>query len=344
MSIPLDRFRGTNISRYRDGLMAFTNPQGARVLVLRLGADPDDTPEWINEQRRSYDARKWRREMEGDWSTPSGDPYFPGFSEIGKDKFVHVATRLIGGPVFRSFDFGRRRPACTWFQYSAKSDRAWLLREFMPHEIQTHEFRDAVRFLSGEIEYDAIPDRAKRWADAYAAKPSGAHCAPPWFPLGTKFIDLAGKEALQGQANAVRPEEAITRDIFLAGGIPLIIVNPQVLGRNQIIDRMLMVRDDGWPGLFLDPQAEECIEGFDGGFSYPVRSKANPVPNKPKDDGHYINLLDAIGYGFSGVIPADKPKAAPEPVLLGYRGHDPVYSKAETDEVVPWYENRRVLR
>lgn len=330
---------------YGPALMAYTTPKGIRAVVLRLGADPTDTHDWIENARRFYESEKrWRREMMGDWSTPAGDPYFPIFSSIGKDHYVYMMRALIQGPVFRSFDFGRRRPACTWFQYSRKSDRIWLIREFMPQELQTHEFRDAVRFLSGQITQDAVPERAWHWIQAYAARPSGGHCPPPWFPLGTRFIDIGGKELLQGGASAVMPELSTAKDIFAAVDMHLIAVNPRVEGRNRLVDRMLMMRPDSFPGTLIDPQCEEMIAGFEGAFAYPMPTPGNPIPTLPKDDGHYINLLDAYGYGVAAVVDPDAPPAAQPAVLVGYKdnGRTPIYRALEPDvEIMPGLGRRR---
>lgn len=338
---------GTDQIHYRDGLDAFTSPKGIRVLVLRLGADPADTPEWIAEARKPYTQKDWRREMEGDWSTPAGDPYFPIFSQVGRDRYVHLATKLIRGPVFRAYDFGRRRPAAIWFQYDAKQDRAWLLREFMPPDLLTHQFRDAVRYLSGQLPYEALHESAQRRVDEYAGKRTGEHCPPPWFPPGAvQFIDIGGKEANQTQSNVIMQEDAVVADIFAAVGMPLTIVSPSVLGRNRVVDRMLQVREDGWPGLFLDPQMEETIAGFEGAFSYPAPSKANPVPTKPRDDGHFINILDAVGYGIVAVCPAEmapKDTGGLEKVqrVIDGRVQDPVFRKRVRDaEEVGWAETR----
>lgn len=327
------------------GLYGFTSPMGNRVLVLRLEADERNTPEVINLKRRGYIQKDWRREMEGDWSSPAGKPYFPIFSEIGRERYVHMAIELIGADrggmpiVFRSYDFGRRHPACTWFQYSKKSDRIWLMREFMPEDLVTHEFRDCVRYLSNQVPLERLNDRSQAWIHRYTARVSGAHCPPPWFPPNTRFVDIGGKELVQGGASAVDPELATARAIFAEGDIHLLWVNPKVEGRNRVVDRMLMIRSDGWPGTFMDPQCEEMITGFEGAFSYPAESAANPIPTKPKDDGYFINLLDAYGYGVAAVIPSDTPKPDAPPRLVGYiNGREPVYSN-DTEEV-GWYETR----
>lgn len=333
----------TNVIDYRPGLSAYTSPRGARVMVLRLEADDDHTPEWQVEERRRYTTKDWRREMEGDWSTPAGDPFFPQFSELGRDKYVWLAKRLIQGPVFRSYDTGRRRPAVTFFQYSPKSDRIWGLREFMPHDLQTHEFRDAVRYLSGQLAYEALPDRARRWVDFYAARPSGSHCPPPWFPMGTPFIDIGGGNEVNNRgASAERPDEASFVDIFRKGGIEVLYVNPKVKSRNRLVDRMLMIGKDGFPRTFLDPQMEETITGFEGAFSYPQETASNPIPDEPKNDGHYINLLDAWGYGVSAVVPDDTPEGKAQPRIIGLErdGRTPIWSNPDNEEDFNWYEAR----
>ena len=324
-----------------EGLRLYTTPSGVRVAEVHWWARPDHDKAWMLAERKLYVEKDWKREQELDWSSPAGDVFLPEFNELGgRDKFVHLAKETIQGPIFRSYDFGHRRPAATWFQYHPGTDRVWAYREFMPHDLQTHEFRDAVRFLSGELDFHTVPDRAKRWVDAYAAKPSGQHCPPPWFPLGSHFIDVGGKEALQGQANAVQKEQAVARDIFLAGGIALLIVNPRVEGRYQILRRLLRIYEDGYPGLIIDSQMQELIEGFEGGLAYPQPSERVPIPTKPKNDEHYINLFDAFGYGISAVVPLEKEKG-PEPYrLVGIKGREELYSPP-AEEVVLWRENRQ---
>lgn len=325
---------------YVPGLTAHTTPRGIRILEIDYWANPSHNEAWATSARRLYASNKdWRREMDRDWSTPAGDPYFPEFSENGEQLYLEMARRMIKSPVVRSLDFGRRKPACTWFQYSQPSDRIWLYREFMPADLGAHDFADAIKYLSGEIPIDQLAPKARAWVEAYAARPTGSHCPPPWFPLGTRFINIAGKEANQTQANVPEDAWAVTRDLFAHKGIELLIVSPGVFDRNQKVRRFLRVRDDGRPGLIIDPQCEEMIEGFSGAFSYPAPTAAVPVPVKPKDDGHFINLLDAFGYGVFAVSPTDTPEPAEHRILRFDINQKPIYARAE--EVIDCYENRR---
>jgi hypothetical protein len=331
--------KATDLTFYREGLSAYTTPRGIRAIQVHWRADPDHTEPWANEARKLYATnRDWRREMELDWSTPSGDPFFPEFGEIGREQFIHPVTKLIKGSVYRSYDFGRRRPACTWFQYSTRSDRLWIYREFMPQDLGTHDFRDAVKHFSGQLEYSQLTPRAATWVDAFAARPSGSHCPPPWFPVGTHFIDISGPEALQRQSNAIKPEDAVARDIFMAGGINLAVININVEGRHRILRRLLRLYDDGFPGVWIDPQCEEIITGFDGAWSYARARGEKLVEERMRDDGHFINLADSLGYGVAAVVPADRPKGPQPRKLLGYggkTGREEVYSLPD-QEFVGW--------
>lgn len=335
-----------NHTVYRTGLEAFTSPSGNRVVILRLGADPEDTPEWIAKARLPYANEKdWRREMMGDWTSPAGDPFFPIFSHIGRDKYVHYARRLITAPVFVGLDFGKRRPAAVWMQYAPRSDRIFGYREWMPHDIQCHEFRDGIKYLCGLMAWEEIPERSQWWIEEYMRRSSGFHCPPPWFPPDTEFIFIGGKEALQGSDAAVNSAESTRQQIFAAGGITLHIVNTKVETRNDVVGRMLMMAPDGWPRTFLDPQMNETIVGFDGAFSHPKSTKAVGLPEKPKNDNHYINLLDAWGYAAVAICPKDTPDKPGEARVIGVEadGRTPIMSRPDREEI-GWYENRRSLR
>ena len=347
------REAATNIITYRPGLRAYTTPRGIRVIEIDYWANPDhpENGEWANAQRRlTATDRDWRREMERDWSSPAGDPLFPEFSEIGAQAYIHVATKIITAPpgrpplpVYRSYDLGERRPACVWYQYSPISDRFWFYREFMPHDLGTHHFRDAVRYLSGEIPATDLDTAARKWVDAYAAKPTGAHCPPPWFPVGTRFVDVSGKECLQRDANVINPEEKTAIAIFAAAGMYLLVVNPRVAGRNRVMRRFLKIRPDGHPGILIDPQMSESIEGWSGGWSYGPTSKDGVISDRARDDGHYINLCDAWGYGVSAVAPEDAPPPQQEPRQIGFErdGRTPRMSNPADADSLDLYETRR---
>src|SRR5207247_7432497 len=103
---------------------------------------------------------------------------------------------------------------------------------------------------------------------------------------------------------------------------------------------MLMMAPDGWPRCFLDPQMEEVIAGFDGAFSYANPVKGQEVSIKPKNDEHFINLLDAWGYGIVAVCPKDTPKPGEPRKIVGYEadGRTPILREEASE--VGWHETR----
>lgn len=339
--------KATEIVDHCPGLRAYTTPKGIRTVELDYWADPAHDEAWARKERKTYASEKdWRREMRRDWSSPSGEPYFPAFLENGgRNGHVRMARKLIAGAVFRSHDTGRRRPACTWFQYSRIDNRIFLMREFMPHDLLTHEYRDAVRYFSGQLPLEDVPARAQLWIARYLEKPTASHCSNgAWFPPGVQFFDIVGKEAEQGTANTTNPAEVSFKAIFEAVGMQLFVVNPKVLARNRHVGSLLRLRRDGLSGLIIDPQCEQMIAGFEGAFTYPKATEAVPVPSAPKDDGNFINLLDAFGYGVCAVVPPDDPKTEAPSKQIGWSqdGRTPIMGSLNSeDEGMNLYENRR---
>jgi hypothetical protein len=209
------------------GLSLRTTPRGIRVATLHWSADPDRTDEWKREEKKFYASEKdWNRENELDWTSAEGDVFYPEFGEIGRDSFVVQSRGLIAGPVYRGFDFGFRRPACVWFQYAPGSDRVWVLREFMPHELGTHDFRDAVLYLSGQFDRASLTERARVWVEFYENKEEGRRA--PWFSGTTDFFDVGGPEAYRTEASAIRAtEESNAAAVLANGGIVLNMGRPK---------------------------------------------------------------------------------------------------------------------
>lgn len=323
-----------------DGCNAFVTPRGIKVVELDYWADPDRGEAWRDREKIKYSEKDWRRENLRDWTSAEGDVFYPEWNDNGgREKYVVPLLRLAKLPIVRSFDFGFRRPACTWLQYSPASDRVWVVREFMPHDLGTHDFRDAVQFLSGRFDYSGLTPRARDWVDLYAGKRGAPQ--PPWFASTTDFFDVSGPESYRTEASAIRAtEEANAAQVFANGEIFLNMVDPPVKARFDVIRRLLKMRPDGWPGILVDPQCEEIIEMFNGALAFERSTKENPIPTKPRKDGHYENIHDALGYGIIAVVPMeDRHPGEPNRLLVGYNGRTPVY-RAEGDDL-GWYETVR---
>ena len=322
------------------GCNAYITPRGIKVVELDYWADAARDENWRDREKVKYSEKDWRRENMRDWTSAEGDTFYPEWMDNGgRDKYVIRLPSLAKLPVVRSFDFGFRRPACTWIQYSPSQDRVWVIREFMPHDLGTHDFRDAVQFLSGRFEYSGLTDRARDWIDLYAGKAGAPQ--PPWFASTTDFFDVSGPESYRTEASAIRAtEEANAAQVFANGEIYLNMVDPPVKARTDILRRLLKIRADGFGGIILDPQNEELIEAFNGALSFEKSTKDNPIPTKPRKDGHYENLHDALGYGIVAVVPMeDRHPGEPNKRVIGYDGRSPIYGADGSD--LGWYETVR---
>lgn len=327
------------------GMRVRVSPVNKVTLVdLHYFADPtkcEPTPEeWLKRATQGMTDGAIAREYLLDRNTPAGEAFYFEFNDNGgRPMYVVPAQGLLYTQhVSRSFDFGVRRPACVWYQYDPQLDLLWYLYEFMAQECGTHDFRDTVLYLSGQIPYEELRGDAKYWADEVQARewnPPG-----PWFAPGTKFIDFAGNEAFRRQAAAMRnPEETTDADIMAAGGIHLVEWNGPVLGRTKVLRRLLKVRENGYPGVLFNPACEELIRAFSGALTFHPPTEEDPIPNKPRKDGHFDNLHDAATYGPAHEISAEDRPRPEAPILVRYENRMRVEEQQRADRF-PFKETR----
>lgn len=287
------------------GFKARTTARGYRVLELDAWADPTRDDAWLARVRRgAARVADFEREVMRNWHITSGATYYPEFSEIGREKFLFEPTGLLSGPVIRGWDFGWRAPACVWLQYSRKSDRVYVLREFAPHGIGAHHFRDVCRYLSGQIGREGLDEPAVEWVQMLEGLPGIP--TPPWFLPGTQFVDLSGPEVNSVQSiSAKDPAEATIRQVWSAGGIEFDIQNGRVKARTTVLRRLLYLRPDGRPGILLSPACVDTLAMLDGGLTFRKATRLNPAPEEPKKDGQHDNLNDALTYALVGIVPVE---------------------------------------
>jgi hypothetical protein len=155
----------------------------------------------------------------------------------------------------------------------------------MPHDLGTHDFRDAVQYLSGRFEYSGLTPRARDWIDLYAGKLGAPK--PPWFRSTTDYFDVSGPESYRTEASAIRAtEEANAAQVFANGEIYLNMVDPPV--KASLISSVDSSRSRRWLAWDLRrPSVREIIEMFNGALAFERITKENPIPTKPRKDGHY---------------------------------------------------------
>jgi hypothetical protein len=306
--------------KYREdipGLGVRRTARGWVVIEIDPWANPAKDEAWLDQKRRSAVSEvAFRREYLRDWMSAAGQSFYPEFMER-PERYIRAATGLLRDlPVIRGWDFGYRRPACVWLQFSPKSGRVWVLRELLGQNIDTHSFRDLVLYLSGERDIEFLKRRPKAIERVNAIREDRRLPPPPWFDGSggpVHFIDYAGPEALQRRA-AVEGEDAARADaeVLAQEGIRLGVYHTTVKAREQICRRLLLTRPDGHPGMLLDPACRDLVLGLGGRIAYKRPTRDNPMPDEPAKDGYYEHLHDALGYALVNVVPvAEELPSAP---------------------------------
>jgi hypothetical protein len=310
------------------------------VVEIDPWANPKKDEAWLEaRRRRAVNEVAFKREYLRDWTSAGGQPFYPEFMSR-PERYIRRAIGLIEGqPIVRGWDFGYRRPACVWFQYSPQSGRVWVLRELLGQNIDTHSFRDLVLYLSGERTMDYLLKRpmAVQWVNGILANPKMP--PPPWFEAvgaPVQYLDYAGPEALQRRA-AVEGESAarVDMDILAEEGIRLGVYHVSVKAREKIIRRLMGIKPDGHPGIIVDPSCKDLCLGLGGRIVFKRATTDDPMPDGPQKDGYYDNLHEALGYGLCNVVPVTEER---EPEPTGYRWEGREKVPLPTGEGIPCYE------
>ena len=301
---------------------------GHRIISLHYTADPAKRgKDWAERAKReSASDADWQREEELNWDITGGAAVFPEFAEYGQERYLYEPTELLALPVLRGWDLGERAPGVVWIQYSATSDRLYIIREWFPRGIATHWLRDVVRWCSGQLAYYELAPEAQEWADLLGRLPGAPK--PPWFAPNTEFMDFAGPEANYVQSIASRnPTEATQRAVFAAGGVELQIAPKSGPAERAVtLRRLLHPREDGWPGILISPSCTEVLAMFNGGLAWKKPTGINPKPEEIRKDGRHDNTHDALTYCTKQVVP----EAGVPGVTL------PPVSQFVTEENVGW--------
>jgi hypothetical protein len=195
-----------------------------------------------------------------------------------------------------------------------------------------HLFRDIVRFYSGDFPYEDLDERGRHWVDWHT---SNGYPPGPWFEGGLVWENIGGPEMNTFQANAAKDaKDATAARIFAAGGIELSYQAGPVKARHEIFRRFLTLRPDGFPGVLLDPSTVELQAALGGQFTFAKETIGNPIPDRPRKDGHYDNLIDALTYAVCALCPSvDMP--LPRKADVGQ--YLPPSTQHGQEESVGWY-------
>lgn len=289
------------------------NSSGYCIVEMDLEADPDKRGEdYLKEcHRKQPNERLFQQEYRRNWKISEGDAYYPEWDiEGGVATYVRPIEKLLDWPIFRCWDFGRR-PACVWFQVDPSTERIWVIRECRPENIDTYSFRDLIKVLSGEFDIDEVDDaqekQVKKWIRKYehdARYPSPIN--GKWFHwegVPPRFIDFGGPEANQQRAEIQSDTEARTSaEVLEAGGVYLTVSSAQWNARENVMRKVMKVREDGYPGILFDPSCVELIEAFSGALTYAKPTATDRFPSMPAKNGTHDHLHDALSYGVIQVV------------------------------------------
>jgi hypothetical protein len=296
-----------------EGVRRWYTKKGWCVFEIHYRSDPEKrSQEWLAKAVDSMpDLQSFNREFEVDWASTSGLPFYPQFyRKYAEDRswFIRPQTLPEAGIVYRGFDYGFRKPACIWMHQSSDG-RIRVLREFAPENIDVYEFREAVRFLSGQIKLDnktfSNKHRALEWIERVLP-------GTTWWTgeqqRNITWINFSGPEANKiwtasaGSENG-RNNEQTDAEVFDAGGVPLSIVNQRVATGTYIIRMMMKDGKDGsGPMLVVDPQCVTLIGGLAGGLTFGKGTRAQPLDDDVAPSVTYSHTHDGLRYAVSGIV------------------------------------------
>jgi hypothetical protein len=266
------------------------NDRNFTIVRIEHSADPAKRSRaWEEEAKREYPSLlDFRREMKIDRTSNVGRPFYPQFAENPR-RFIAKSARIPrGAAILRGWDFGGSNPACVWGFWSFKYRLFWVLRELLAYDCDTYQFRDLVKYLSGQLSMETLSQhpRAMQMLEDLRAEP--AYPEPPWFEGPNRFLDFAGHEGLMGPRGLLPAGQSRSAvEILALGDIHLYAQYTKQTARADIINGLSRLRDCyfsdhkdclGHPGLLLDPACPLLIRGLSTGIVYAKATPQNPDP------------------------------------------------------------------
>ena len=228
-----------------------TKPNGFTIVKLHYSDHPLKTEAWVSAVKKSYPSEDmWNQEQELDFTKQVGRRVFPAFLKDHIRELQYNPYRH----VLRGFDFGYHHPACVWAQINEK-DQLLVLRENMGTNITLEPFGKNINAISKEH---------------YSTK-FDTYCDP-------HGMDKSDKS------------ERTSVDILRTLGIRCRMKNTNVVDGLNLIRQLLIPRDNGEFGFYIDPQCANLIDGFYGGYTLKENSE------DPEKEGWFEHLFDALRY------------------------------------------------
>jgi hypothetical protein len=212
-------------------------------------------PDYESELRKTYPASWIKRYLEGEWGgLDEGAPIYPTY-----DRAVHVRPLEWHRrrPIHVGIDLGYNSPGVVWAQVDPQTDRLHVLYSWDPKNLDVYKLAEGI-------------------------KARNEH----WFP-NASFTYYAGHDANARKDTNEKSSAEILAEYGMAPRVRMTAIERGF----SVIRSLLQVRDDGLPGIWVDPRNSTLLEGFAGGYRYDP--KKEDVPQKT---GRYDPLFDALRY------------------------------------------------
>ena len=194
--------------------------------------------------------------------TPDGTPFYDGFNEAFHKRTLKVNPHK---SLLLGWDYGFRHPACSISQIDDQG-RWGIHRELMGENIVIDQFADQVKIY------------LNTYFPKYPTLSYGD-------PAGTQVSDKS---------------EKTSEDILHSKGFAVISKPSTYRERKEIFEKLLCTIIGGRPALMVDPKCLVIIDGFNGGYHYPMLKEGQsftPIKTEtPFKDGYYEHLMNSLEY------------------------------------------------
>lgn len=317
MQLYIDRAKRNQVSSYspspgvtitKASMPRLDDDGGPQITLCLIEAFPPEMKQasksWLFVNQSAYD-----QEMQGSWQGSEGQTYYPEFQMYGgKPYYDRKVTEIAPGTVVhRGFDFGVKRPACTWATVDKTGKRIHVMYDLLGMDIDPWSWIAVVRCLSGEISLEEAckvksPITGHSPARDVLENLASTGRPAPWFappepgrpPI--KFINHGGHEAQYKISPGAGQKPQSYAQIFEHHGISLIPRYSNKDRREFTIRHILRPRADGVPSLTIDCENAPILsEGFNTGLVRPKTELASRA-EEPVHDDYYHDVYDSFGY------------------------------------------------
>lgn len=244
------------------GLSVGLNKRGHKVIELHYSANPLKDSAWRDREKPNYEEDVWEREYELNPDAVEGSKVFMTFTKTMIKERLGLIPSI---PIIRSWDFGAAS-ACTLAQYNPhlKIKMYKVFREMY------QEFSDADRFVK-LVNAETV---------SFIPRSFSSYIVDVCDPYqGSQKVWLTG-----GNSTMFEVEDRMKK-------LCKKIIRFKTLPRHDIEFRVNISRAVMRQGFEIDESCYILNKGFRGGYIM------KPGTSKPKKDGYYEHLMDAMMYG-----------------------------------------------